>query len=134
MAPCVHTRQWLGWREQSLFCGHCNFLIVVPRHFLSLTCMSLIFDFRPEWCSASPEFPSRLVPVLVPHCQQITGVVWAASLTREIRQRIFQDSLFPIQAVGTDYVSYPKPVSVASWPGDGSYRLSHLRLAIHPPA
>jgi hypothetical protein len=60
--------------------------------------------------------------------------VWAASLRRDIRKGIFQDSLFPIWAVGTDNVSFPKPVSVALWPVDCGHRLSHLRFAIHPPA
>jgi hypothetical protein len=38
----------------------------------------------------------QLVPVLVPRYQQITGVVGAASLRRDIRKGIFQDSLFAI--------------------------------------
>ncbi len=77
---------------------------------------------------------NQLVPALVPHCHQITGVVWDASLRRDIRKGIFQDSLFPIQAVGTDHVPFPKPVSAALWPVDRSHRLSHPRFAIHPPA
>ena len=60
--------------------------------------------------------------------------MWAESSRRDVRKGIFQDSLFPIQAVGTDNVSFPKPVSVALWPVDRSHRLSHLLFAIHPPA
>ncbi len=74
------------------------------------------------------------VPVHRPHCEQITGVVWAESWRRDIRNGIFRDSLFPIWAVGTENVSFPKPVSFASWPVDRSHRLSNLLLAIHPLA
>ena len=73
-------------------------------------------------------------PVPGPHCHQITGVVWAESWRRDVRKGIFQDSLFPIYAVGTDNVSFPKPESVALWPVDRSHRLNNLLLAIHPPA
>jgi hypothetical protein len=48
-----------------------------------------------------------------PHCQQITGVVWAVSWGWNIRKAKFQDSLVAIEAVGADNVSFPKPVSVA---------------------
>jgi hypothetical protein len=48
-----------------------------------------------------------------PHCQQITGVVCAASWRRVIREGIFHDYPFPIQAVGTENVSLQKPVSFA---------------------
>ena len=74
------------------------------------------------------------MPVQRPHCQQITGVMWAESWRRDIRKGIFHDSLFPIWAVGTEKVSFPKPVSFASWPVDRSHRLSNLLLAIHPLA
>jgi len=76
----------------------------------------------------------QLAPVPGPHCQQITGVVWAESWRRDIHKGIFHDSLFPIWAVWTDKVSFPKPVSFASWPVDRSHRLSNLLLAIHPLA
>ncbi len=36
-----------------------------------------------------------------PHCPQITRVVWTASWRGNIHKSIFQDSLFPIQTVGT---------------------------------
>src|SRR6266404_6295528 len=80
--------------------------------------------------------PDRCTPLPVhrPHCQQIPGVVWAASWRRDIRKGIFHDSLFPIQAVGTENVSFPKPVSFASWPVERSHGLSNLLFAIHPPA
>jgi hypothetical protein len=70
----------------------------------------------------------------LPHCPQITRVVWAASWRWVIRKGIFQDSLFPIRAVGTENVSYAKPVSVALWPAGRSHRLNNLLFAIHPPA
>src|SRR5713101_2122502 len=80
------------------------------------------------------DYLKQLAPVPGPHCQEVTGVVWAESSRRDVRKGIFQDSLFPIQAVGTDNVSFPKPVSVALWPVDRSHRLSHLLFAIHPSA
>lgn len=75
-------------------------------------------------------------PVLVPrsHCQQITGVVGAASWRRAIRKGIFHDDPFPIQAVGAENVSLQKPVSFAVRPMAGSHRLSNLLGAIHPLA
>jgi hypothetical protein len=74
------------------------------------------------------------VPVLQPHCQQIIGVMRAASWGRHIRKGTFHDSLFPIQAVETENVACPKPESFAWWTVDRSHRLSNLLFAIHPPA
>jgi hypothetical protein len=78
----------------------------------------------------------RFVPILRPHCHQITGIVRAASWRRGIiRNGTFHyDLLFLIHAVGTENDSFPKPVGVALCPVDRSHRLSKLLLAIHPPA
>jgi hypothetical protein len=76
----------------------------------------------------------ELVPIPQPHCQQITGVSWATSWGRGVRNGIFHDSLFPIQTVWTDNVPYAKPVSFALLPVDRSYRQSNLLRAICPPA
>src|ERR1700674_5326030 len=80
------------------------------------------------------DYLQQLASVPGPHCQEITGVVWPESWRRDVRKWIFQDSLFPIWAVETDDVSFPKPISFASWPVDRGHRLSHLLLAIHPLA
>ena len=75
-----------------------------------------------------------VVPVPRPHCQQITGVVWAGSWRRAIREGIFHDSLFPIWAAGTENVSFLKPVSLGLRPVEFGHRLSNMLFAIHPPA
>ena len=43
----------------------------------------------------------RIKSALLPHCPQITRVVWSTSWRGVIRKRIFQDFLFPVQTVGT---------------------------------
>src|ERR1039458_4804683 len=58
-----------------------------------------------------PDDYLKLIPVLRPYFHQITGVVWAASWRRDIRKGIFHDSLSLIYAVGTENVSFQKPVS-----------------------
>jgi hypothetical protein len=63
------------------------------------------------------------------HCLQIIGIVWAVSWRRDIRNGTFY--YYP---VGTENVSFPKPVSFALCPVDLSHRLSKLIFAIHPPA
>jgi len=83
--------------------------------------------------SASHGYRWRFVPVLRPHCHQITGIVGAASWRRGIRNGTFHyDLLFLIEAVGTENDSFPKPVDFALCPVDRSHRLSKLLLAIHP--
>ena len=62
------------------------------------------------------------------------GIIWAVSWRRDIRNGIFHYYLSPIQAVGTENVSYKKPVSFALWPVDRSHRLNNLLRAIHQPA
>jgi len=81
-----------------------------------------------------PEDYLKLVPVLRPYFHQITGVVWAASWRRDIRKGIFHDSLFPIEAVGTENVSFQKPVSFGLWPVARSDCLGDLLRAVQPPA
>lgn len=43
-----------------------------------------------------PDDYLKLVPALRPYFHQITGVVWAASWRRDVRKRIFHDSLSTI--------------------------------------
>ena len=63
------------------------------------------------------------------------GIVGAVSWSRDIRNGTFQYYyLFLIEAVGTENVSFPKPVGFTLCPVDRSHRLSKLRFAIHPPA
>src|ERR1017187_6582784 len=81
-----------------------------------------------------PDDYLKLVPVLRPYFHQITGVVWAASWRRDIRKGIFHDPLFPIQAVGTENVSFQKPVSFGLWPVARSDCLGDLPRAVQPPA
>ena len=81
-----------------------------------------------------PDNYLKLVPVLRPYFHQITGVVWAASWRRDIRKGIFHDSLSPIEAVGTENVSFEKPVNFALWPGARSDCLGDLLRAVQPPA
>jgi hypothetical protein len=72
--------------------------------------------------------------VLIPHCAQIMRVMWTASWRRNIRKRIFQDLLFPIQTVGTQNVSLLKPVSFVLWPAGRNHRLSNLFFITDPAA
>ena len=77
----------------------------------------------------------QFVPVPRPHCHQIMGIVGAVSWRRDIRNGTFQYYyLFLVEAVGTENVSFPKPVGFALCPVDPSHRLSKLLFAIHPPA
>ena len=62
------------------------------------------------------------------------GITGAVSWRREIRNGIFHYYLFPIQAVGTENVSYQKPVRLALRPVNPSHGLSNLLRAIRPPA
>src|SRR5579859_5766777 len=74
------------------------------------------------------------MPVPEPHCPQITGVVWVESWRRDVTEGIFQDSLVPIWAVGTDDVPFPKPVRPTLAPADRSHGVNHLLFAYQPPA
>jgi hypothetical protein len=71
---------------------------------------------------------------LVPHRPQIMRVMWTAAWRRDIRKRIFQDPLFPIQTVGTQNVSLLKPVSFVLWPAGRNHRLSNLFFITDPAA
>ena len=82
----------------------------------------------------SPDDYLKLVPALRPYFHQITGVVWVASWRRDIRKWIFHDSLFAIQAVGTENISFQKPVNFALWPVARSDCLGDLLRAVQPPA
>lgn len=84
--------------------------------------------------SAANDHCKHFVPVPRPHCQQIMGIVGAASWRRDIRNGTFDYCLFLIEAVGTESVSLPKPVSFALCAVDRSHGLSKLLFAIHPPA
>src|ERR1035441_2251616 len=77
----------------------------------------------------------RFVPVPRTYCHQITGIVGAVSGSRNIRDGTFYDDvLFHFDAVGTQNVSFPKPVSSASCHVDRSHCLGNLLFAIHPLA
>src|ERR1039458_287035 len=76
----------------------------------------------------------KLVPALRPYLHQITGVVWAVSWRRDVRKGIFHDFLSPIQAIGTENVSFQKPASFGFWPVARSDCLGNLLLAVQPPA
>jgi len=67
------------------------------------------------------------------HRHQITGIVWAVSCRRRIRNGTFNNDLFPIETVGTDNVSLPEPVVFALWPVDRGHCQSKL-LDTHPSA
>jgi hypothetical protein len=62
------------------------------------------------------------------------GIIWAVSWRRDICNGTFHYDLFPVQAFGTENVSYQKPVSFALWPVDRIHRMSNLLGAIHQPA
>ncbi len=81
-----------------------------------------------------PDVYLKLVPALRPYFHQITGVVRAASWRRDVYKGIFHDSLSTIQAVGTENVSFQKPVSFVLWPVTRSYCLGSLLRALQPPA
>jgi len=81
-----------------------------------------------------PDVYLKLVPALRPYLHQITGVVGVASWRRDIRKGIFHDSLSLIYAVGTENVSFQKPVSFGVWPGARSDSLGNLLRAVQPPA
>jgi hypothetical protein len=77
----------------------------------------------------------QFVPVPRTYCHQIMGIVGAVSWSRNIRNGTFYyDVLFHIEAVGTENVSFPKPVSTAVCHVDRSHCLSNLLFAIHPLA
>ena len=99
---------------QSISCGHGDVMTI------SNSLMSVPGDYR------------KLVPALRPYFHQITGVVRAASWRRNVRKRIFHDSLSPIQAVGTENVSFQKPVSFGLWPVAPSNCLGNLLRAVQP--
>src|SRR5208337_5638197 len=84
--------------------------------------------------SMSPDDYLKLVPALRPYFHQITGVVWAASWRRDVCKGIFHDSLSTIRAVGTENVSFQKPVSFVLWPVTRSDCLGNLLRAVQPPA
>jgi len=81
-----------------------------------------------------PDDDIKLVPALRPHIHQITGVVWAAPRRWDIRKGIFHDLLSPIEAGGTENVSFHKPVSFGLWPVAHSDCLGDLFLAVQPRA
>ena len=58
--------------------------------------------------SVPGDYLRQLASVPGPHCQEITGVVWAVSWRWNIRKAKFQDCLFAIEAVGVANVSFPK--------------------------
>jgi hypothetical protein len=63
------------------------------------------------------------------------GIVGAVSGSRNTRDGTFYDDvLLRFDAVGTENVSFPKPVSSASCHVDRSHCLGNLRFAIHPLA
>ncbi len=75
------------------------------------------------------------VLVLQPRPHQIIGVMWAASWGRYIRKGTFHDdSLFAIQAVGTENVACQKPERFAWRAADRRHRLGNPLFALHPPA
>jgi hypothetical protein len=83
--------------------------------------------------SARNAFPKQFVPVPRTYCHQIMGIVGAVSGSRNIRNGTFYyDVLLHFEAVGTENVSFPKPVALCSV--DRSHRLSNLLFAIHPLA
>jgi hypothetical protein len=85
--------------------------------------------------SAPKDCLKQFVPVPRPHCHQIMGIVGKESWRRDIRNWTFQYYyLFIVEAVGTENVSFPKPVGFAVCPVDRSHRLSNLLFAIHPTA
>jgi hypothetical protein len=85
--------------------------------------------------SGTNDYIKQFVPVPRPHCHQITGIVGAVSRRRVVRNRTFHyDYLFLIEALGTENVAFPDPVSFAVYPVGRSQRLSNLLSAIHPPA
>ena len=81
-----------------------------------------------------PDVYLKLVPALRPYFHQITGVVWAVSWRWDVRKRIFHDFLSLIQAVGTENVSFQKPVSFGLWLVVRSDCLGNLLRAVQPPA
>jgi hypothetical protein len=63
------------------------------------------------------------------------GIVRTVSWRRDARDGTFHYyDLFLIEAVGTENVSFAKPVGFALCPVERSHRLSKLLSAIHPPA
>ena len=83
---------------------------------------------------APNEAIQHFVPAPRPQCQQVIGIVGSVSWGRDIGNgRFHYDLLFRIDALGTENVSYPKPVGFALCPVDRGHRLSKLLFAIHPP-
>src|ERR1039457_3686290 len=85
--------------------------------------------------SAPDSWLKQFVPVPRTYCNQIMGIVGPVSGSRNIRDGTFYDDvLLHFDAVGTENVSFPKPVSSASCHVDRSHCLGNLRFAIHPLA
>src|ERR1017187_4206942 len=91
-------------------------------------------ELRARLVPAPHDAIQHFVPAPRPQCQQVIGVVGAVSWGRDIcNGRFHYDLLFRIDAVGTENVSYPKPVGFALCLVDRSHRLSKLLFAVHPP-
>src|ERR1035441_4145248 len=91
-------------------------------------------ELRARLVPAPHDAIQHFVPAPRPQCQQVIGVVGAVSRGRDIGNgRFHYDLLFRIDAVGTENVSYPKPVGFALCLVDRSHRLSKLLFAVHPP-
>jgi hypothetical protein len=85
--------------------------------------------------SASNDCLKQFPSVPRPHSQQIAGIVRKVSWRRNVRNRTFQHYfLCLVRALGAENVSFPKPIGIALCPVGPSHRLSHLFVAIHPPA
>jgi hypothetical protein len=82
------------------------------RALISLNSLEPFANFSSIMCVPG-DYLRQFASVPGPHCQQITGVVWAVSWRWSRREAKFQDSLFAIEAGEADNVSFPKPVSVA---------------------
>src|ERR1017187_5604386 len=91
-------------------------------------------ELRARLVPAPHDAIQHFVPAPRPQCQQVIGVVGAVSRGRDIRDgRFHYDLLFRIDAVGTEYVSHPKPVGFALRLVDQTHRLSKLLFTAHPP-
>jgi len=78
-----------------------------------------------------PDGYLKLVPALRPYFHQITGVMWAVSWRRDVREGAFHDSLFAVWAVGAACL---KPVSLALRLAIRGDCLGNLLRAVQPPA
>jgi hypothetical protein len=87
--------------------------------------------------SASNDCLKLFPSVPRPHSHQITGIVRKVSWRRYIRNGTFHHYFYflcLVRALRTEKISFPKPIGIALCPVCRSHRLSHLFVAIHPPA